>query len=82
MSYLFGYMMGLEARRPPRRETLGHRATLFRERVLRYIKNWRYHLLRERKPLSPEAVDAIQEMARGFDDGLAGRIDVGARVVS
>ena len=70
MSYFLGYMMGLQDRLP-RQETFRHRVALLKDRVRRYIKNWRYHLLRQKKPLSPEALISIQELIKGYEDGLA-----------
>lgn len=67
-SYSLGYLIGLQSLYP-KRETLGHRVALLRDRIRRYVKNWRYHLLRERKPLSLEAIASIRDMARGFEDG-------------
>ena len=72
-AYLLGYQLGLQAHKPCK-ETLGHRIALFGDRVRRYIKNWRHHLLRQQKPLTPEQLTAIQEMARGYEDGLKGRV--------
>ena len=71
--YLYGYMVGIQARHP-RKLTLGHWLTLRREHASRWVKNWRYHLLRQRKPLSPEAKANIAAVGRGFDDGLEGRV--------
>ena len=66
-AYLLGYSLGLVALHP-KKETLGHWLTLRREHAWRWVKNWRYHLLRQRREISAEEKSWIEAMGRGFDD--------------
>ena len=65
-TYWFGYRLGLDSLHP-KKETLGHWLTLRREHAWRWVKNWRYHLLRQLRELSAAEKSRIEAMGRGFD---------------